>query len=90
MPRDDPMGDRETVCREVVELVTAYLEDALAPSERAAFEAHLATCPACVTYVDQIRATVAAAGLLREAEPDPEVCDELLAAFRAQRPGSAA
>jgi len=93
MPRDDPRaptaGDRETVCREVVELVTAYLEDALPPEQRAGFEAHLETCPACVTYVDQIRATIAAAGLLREQEPDPEVCDELLAAFRARRPGGA-
>jgi anti-sigma factor RsiW len=36
-------------CRELVELVTDYLEGALAPAERARFEAHVADCPGCET-----------------------------------------
>ena len=33
------------VCRNAVDLVTEYLEDALPPRGRARFEAHLAGCP---------------------------------------------
>ena len=69
-------------CNELVELVTDYLEDAFAPAERARFEEHLAICHGCVTYVEQMRATVVAVGTLRETEISPQTRDELLAAFR--------
>ena len=39
--------DRELACREVVELVTAYLDDGLAPSDRERFEEHLVFCDGC-------------------------------------------
>lgn len=42
----------ELSCRELVDLVTAYREGALAPDARAHFEAHLASCPPCVHYVE--------------------------------------
>ena len=45
----------EIVCREAVELVTAYLDDALEPAQRAALERHLAACPHCSEYFAQIR-----------------------------------
>lgn len=51
-------------CRTLVELVTAYLEDALPTGERARFEAHLAGCPDCPVYLDQMRATVRALAML--------------------------
>jgi anti-sigma factor RsiW len=69
-------------CREVVELVTDYLDGALSPEELARMEAHLAACPRCVTYVEQIRTTrrlAAAAEADLEQHPDR---DALLAAFR--------
>ena len=69
-------------CKELVELVTDYLEDALPASERQRFEEHLAICPGCVTYVDQMRQTVAATGRLREESLSPEAREDLLAAFR--------
>lgn len=69
-------------CKELVELVTDYLEDALPPAERARFEEHLGICPGCVTYVEQIRATVLTVGTLREEQIPPQTRDELLAAFR--------
>ena len=70
-------------CREVVEIVTAYLDDALDADSRARFEAHLELCGPCAEYVEQIRATsrlaaVAVAEL--EVRPDREA---LLKAFRA-------
>ena len=71
----------ELTCQELVELVTDYLEGALAPAERARFDAHLAGCPGCTRYVEQIRATITVAGRTRELEDRPEMA-QLLAAFR--------
>jgi anti-sigma factor RsiW len=68
-------------CQELVELVTDYLEGALAPREHARFEAHLAECTGCARYVEQMRAAIAVSGATRELEQRPEVA-ELLAAFR--------
>jgi anti-sigma factor RsiW len=74
-------------CQELVELVTDYLDGALPPGTREAFEAHLGVCPGCVTYVDQMRETVRLTGALTEEQLDPAVRDQLLAAFRDwQRP----
>jgi len=72
----------DITCRELVELVTDYLEDALPPADRARFEAHLEICEDCALYVEQLRGTVAAVGALRAEALDPVVRDELLAAFR--------
>jgi anti-sigma factor RsiW len=69
-------------CREVVELVNGYLEGTLPVAERIRFEEHLGDCPGCVTYLDQMRATVAATRRLSEDNLDPQVRDELLRAFR--------
>jgi anti-sigma factor RsiW len=52
-------------CREVVELVTEYLEGGLPDEERWRFEAHLHRCEACVRYLEQIRQTVRLVGRLR-------------------------
>jgi anti-sigma factor RsiW len=69
-------------CQEVVELVTDYLEGALAPEELARFEHHLTLCEGCVWYVEQIRMTVAAVGRIGEEDVPPETRDGLVAAFR--------
>jgi len=69
-------------CRELVELVTAYLEGDLDEATAAKVQAHLEICPPCTTYVAQVRATVHALGHLpAEAVPDA-MRDALLAAFR--------
>jgi hypothetical protein len=63
-----------------VELVTDYLEGALAPDLHARLTAHLDACPPCVEYVDQIRTTSRLAAATEfEQRPDSEA---LLAAFR--------
>jgi anti-sigma factor RsiW len=69
-------------CQQLVELVTDYLEDAMAPGERARFETHLAVCPGCVDYLEQMRATIRATGQLTEESVDPSVRDQLLSLFR--------
>jgi anti-sigma factor RsiW len=44
-------------CDRLVEVVTDYLEGALDEPTAAAFDAHLARCPGCDAYVDQMRQT---------------------------------
>jgi anti-sigma factor RsiW len=69
-------------CKELVELVTDYLEDTLPADERRRFEEHLTICAGCVVHVDQMRATVDAVGVLREDDVTPEARDALLNVFR--------
>jgi predicted anti-sigma-YlaC factor YlaD len=72
----------ELTCRELVELVTDYLEGTLSGAERARFEDHLAECEGCVNYLDQMRRTVAVVGALREDHVEPDAREALLAVFR--------
>ena len=76
------MSAQPITCKELVELVTEYLEGTLPPETREAFEAHLSVCPGCDTYLDQMRETVRVTGTLTEEQLDPTVRDQLLAAFR--------
>lgn len=75
---------RELACQQVVELVTAYLDDALVLAERGRFEEHLADCDGCSTYLAQMRETVALTGRVELGLP-PELEDRLLEAFRGWR-----
>ena len=72
----------EMPCRELVELVTDYLEDRLSPPDRARFEAHLADCDACRTYLEQFRQTIRVLGRLPEESLSQEARSTLLAAFQ--------
>ena len=69
-------------CRELVRLVTDYVEGALTPDERLRFERHIAICPPCRAYLAQMRATLAVSGELTEESISPEAREHLLAAFR--------
>jgi predicted anti-sigma-YlaC factor YlaD len=69
-------------CREMVELVTQYLEGAMSPREMAIFEAHLSVCPGCTAYFEQMRQTIKLAGKLTEESITPQARDELLRVFR--------
>jgi hypothetical protein len=77
---------RELACRDIVELVTAYLEDALDARDRERFEEHLVFCDGCGAYLEQMRTTIAATGRLDDALP-PELETRLLEAFRGWRAG---
>jgi anti-sigma factor RsiW len=76
--------DRELACRQVVELVTAYVEDALDPVDRERFEEHLVFCDGCANYLEQIRTTIRLASRVEDALP-AELEAELLEAFRGWR-----
>ena len=69
-------------CRELVELITEYLEDALTPEARAGFEAHLESCGGCEMYLQQMRATVRALRRNNEQSIDAASREKLLQLFR--------
>lgn len=69
-------------CNELVEVITGYLEGALSENDRARFDAHLAECPYCVTYVEQMRATLGALGEIPVETISDTARARLLAVFR--------
>jgi anti-sigma factor RsiW len=71
----------EMPCRELVELVTDYLEDRLSALDRARFEAHLAECDHCAVYLEQMRETIRLLGRLPEGSLSTAAIDALAAAF---------
>jgi anti-sigma factor RsiW len=79
------MDVEQLSCRELVELVTDYLEGALPEEARARFEDHIQRCGACAIYLEQIRQTVAALGHLPEEALSPDAERDLLEAFRGWR-----
>lgn len=77
--------ERELACKEMVELVTAYLEDALEPGDRERFEEHLVFCDGCDQYLEQMRVTVVATGHVDPGRLPAELEERLLEAFRGWR-----
>jgi anti-sigma factor RsiW len=69
-------------CRELVELVTDYLEGALSAEETDRFEDHIGRCTGCAAYLEQIRQTIALAGRLTPESLSPEAEHALRDAFR--------
>lgn len=76
---------RSLVCRQAVDLLTDYLDGALSAGERRRLEAHLAACPHCREYLEQLRVTVAAARAADVDEIDDDTVDELVAMYRRWR-----
>ena len=72
-------------CTEVVELVSDYLEGELDPETSRRVEAHLALCPPCLVYVEQVRDTARRLGRLPAGglpEPAVTALEAAFAAFR--------
>ena len=69
-------------CRDFVELVTDYLEGALDQDTRARFEQHIAVCPGCETYLQQMRETAARLGEIPVETISDEMQQTLLLALR--------
>ncbi|MCI0552764.1 MAG: zf-HC2 domain-containing protein [Anaerolineae bacterium] len=69
-------------CKELVELVTEYLEGNLPDETRLRFEQHLSGCAGCTAYLEQMRQTIRLTGRLREESLTPQQQDELLKLFR--------
>ena len=81
------MATDEMTCKELVELVTEYLEGMLSELDCARFEEHLAECPGCRTYLQQMRQTIRVLGRLPEEALSADSREELLRAFRTWKRG---
>ena len=75
-------ADDELSCKEVVGLVTEYLESALLPAAQARFEEHVADCPGCQAYIQQIQQTIAMLRKLAEDPLFPETSQQLRRLFQ--------
>jgi anti-sigma factor RsiW len=78
VPRD------EVTCRQFVELITDYFEASLSSRTLSQVEEHLVMCDWCVTYVEQMEATIEALHELREPTA-PEPAASVLGALAANR-----
>ena len=76
------MTDQSLTCKELVELVTEYLENTLPQNDRVCFENHIKGCTGCRTYLEQMRQTIQVVGHLSEETIAPDAKDELLNIFR--------
>ena len=72
----------ELACRQLVELVNDYLEGHLPSEIELRFERHLETCPACATYVQQMKMTIALTGRTVVEGLSPTAQESLVEAFR--------
>lgn len=75
----------QLVCQQAVELMSDYLEGALSRRNRRRLEKHLAGCDACTAYLEQMRATIAASGVVTTEDLPSEVLDTLTDLFRRYR-----
>ena len=74
-------------CKEITELVTAYLERSMPREQQLAFLKHIRGCGVCWHYLRQVRVTVRALGRAPVAPPPTEVKAALLEHFRLWKPG---
>lgn len=76
-------------CIDFVERVTDYLDDAVGPDERGRIDQHLEACADCARVLAQWRSVIALSGRLGAEAVDeiaPSTREQLLTAFRAERP----
>jgi anti-sigma factor RsiW len=69
-------------CKEIVQIVSDYVEGVLPPAEREAVELHLNLCDGCTDYLLQLRLAIALTGELPADALPPQLEEELCQAFR--------
>ena len=77
----------DLTCKELVELVTDYLEGSLSRRDRKRFDKHVDGCTNCREYLAQFQETIRLTGTLREEDVSKAAADELLAQFAAWKRG---
>lgn len=70
------------VCQQAVELMSDYLDGSLSRRDRQRLERHLAGCDACNAYLEQMRVTIVASGVVVADDLTPEVLETLTDLFR--------
>ncbi|MEP6658448.1 MAG: zf-HC2 domain-containing protein [Acidimicrobiales bacterium] len=76
---------RVVVCQQWTELVTDYLEGALPRGLMRAIDRHLADCPHCTEYLNQMRRTIQLVGELSDEDLPDDLLDALQRAFEEHR-----
>ena len=79
------MSTNDFSCRELVELLTDYLDGSLAPFDRARLDAHLDDCEGCANALEQFRATIEVTGRLTEEQVAAPEREAIRAVFRRWR-----
>lgn len=80
--REEVLTMEPLECRELVELLTDYLDDALPRTDAERVTEHLESCPGCRTYLDQLRGVIDLLGHI-PAEQLPEATQKgLVDTFR--------
>ena len=79
---------RDFPCKDMVEVMTEYLEGALPAEERERFEEHLGLCSSCLEYLEQLRLTVKVLSSLTGPDLDRTIKEDLLTRFREWKTGS--
>ena len=74
--------DDEMPCKELVELVTDYLEGVLPDDVRMRFEDHLSGCDGCTNYLEQMRQTIRLTGQVRDENLATQQREDLFRLFR--------
>ena len=72
----------DPACRDVVEVLSDYLDGALDDDTKQVVETHLARCEGCDRALAQLRETVRVTGMLSEEQLTEEQRTTLLEAFR--------
>jgi len=73
------------VCQQAVELMSDYLDGALSRRDRRRLEKHLAECDACTAYLEQMRVTITASGVVTPDDLSPEALNSLTELFERYR-----
>jgi anti-sigma factor RsiW len=79
----------DIACREVVELLTDYLEEALGAPDRRRLEEHVSACGGCTNALAQMRETIRLTGTLTEDDLPAPLRGSIRDAFLAWRGGTA-
>ena len=85
---DRPGSEEDLRCIEFVEVVTDYLEGAVAEDDRGRIERHLAGCTGCRAALDQFRTVIDISGQLNASDVasiDPLLRDRLETTLRLPR-----
>lgn len=75
----------EMQCKELIQLVTEYLEGTIADANREQIETHASECAWCERYIEQTRQVIGALGTLDENAADSEAWQRALASFRSRQ-----
>jgi anti-sigma factor RsiW len=75
-------------CEEVLEMMTAYLEQSMPADERSELETHMVYCPGCAGFLAQLRSIVLALRELPVGRIEGSERSRLLALFHARSAGT--